>query len=47
MSTEETVYSGAKGAALSGCSKPDILCESEIHILSLHFVSPHFQCDST
>ena len=47
MSTEETVCSGSEGAALSGCSKPDILCESEIHILSLHFVSLHFHCDST
>jgi hypothetical protein len=44
MSTEETDYSGYKVAVLSGCSKPDTLCESEIHILSLHFVSLHFQC---
>lgn len=44
MSTEETDYSGSKGAALSGCSKPDTQCESEIHILSLHFVPLHFQC---
>jgi len=47
MSTEETDYSWSKGAALSSCSKPDTLCESEVHILTLHFVSLHFHCDST